>query len=63
MAHPKTGKKVRRTRWGFVDTNGELLVPLQFGGVSRFRDGLPRVTINNKWAYINTKGQVIWREE
>ncbi len=59
---PKEGRK-----WGFVNKQGTLVVPLQFGKTSFFHDGLAAVCVGpctgygdsfeGKWGYIDQTGK------
>lgn len=43
-------------RWGFVDVQGRVAIPLEFEQVGRFREGLARAKKNGQWGYINPAG-------
>lgn len=40
-------------KWGFINQQGEFVIPLQFELADRFRDGLALVKINGKFGYID----------
>lgn len=48
-------------KWGFIDTMGQIVIPLAFEDVNRagFHEGLCAVKINGKWGYINSKGKIV----
>lgn len=50
-----SGKKL----YGFLNTKGEVVIPLKYSSVSAFSDGLARVSINNKWGYLDSKGEIV----
>lgn len=54
--------------WGFIDTNGQLIIPAQFCSVARFSNGLAGANVNGRiaadgncnggtWGYINSNGK------
>lgn len=43
----------------FVDSEGNELFNKQFEGVRKFTEGLAGVKQDDKWGYINTKGDVV----
>lgn len=47
-------------KWGFINTNGEVVIPFKFDGAWGFNDiGLAGVRTNKKWGFIDTKGDFI----
>jgi uncharacterized protein YfaP (DUF2135 family) len=46
-------------KWGFIDRNGEIAIPVQYDSVSVFIDGVSRVSNNGKIGLINGNGDVI----
>jgi hypothetical protein len=58
----KTGSRNDR-KCGFVDENGEVVIPLIYSNVHDFHEGMAAVRMgnwaNNEWGYINTKGELI----
>jgi hypothetical protein len=61
-------------KWGFIDSNGVLVIPVKFDDVARdeyggrtvyhkpfrnFSEGLCTVRIGKKWGYINNKGDFV----
>ncbi|MFZ4454847.1 MAG: WG repeat-containing protein [Bacteroidales bacterium] len=58
----KTGSRKDR-KCGFVDENGEVVIPLIYSNVHDFHEGMAAVRMgnwaNNEWGYINTKGELI----
>ncbi len=47
--------------WGFVDLDGELVVPMQFYSVNSFKEGLAAVCYENYWGYIDVSGEYVIR--
>ena len=43
-------------RWGFVDTQGKLVIPAQYKSVRGFSEGLAAAKLNSKWLYIHKDG-------
>lgn len=52
--------------WGFMNINGEVVVPLKYAGINHFENGLARMeagtAFSNKLVYINETGEVVWKE-
>lgn len=48
-----------QNKWGYINTCGELTVPVVYDSASRFRDGKAEVTQGVETFYINTCGQRI----
>lgn len=46
-------------KFGYIDKNNNLVIPYKFDYAYDFKDSIAKVNINNKWAYINTKGELI----
>lgn len=47
--------------WGFVDTEGNVVIPPSFGWIyGGFRDGIAEVAYESKIGYINKDGEWIW---
>jgi len=45
--------------YGFVDQQGEVVIPLKYDEAGEFHKGLVKVELNNKWGYLNTLGEVV----
>ena len=43
--------------YGFIDTNGKMVIEPIFHWALTFKEGLSAVQINNKWGYINATGE------
>ena len=46
-------------KWGFINTQGEVVIPCIYDNAWRFFEGLAAVEQNDKWGFINTKGEVV----
>jgi len=52
--------KVRKDhKWGFVDTTGNLVVPMKYNEVENFSDGLARVRSGQKWGLVDVTGREV----
>ncbi len=49
--------------WGYMDHDGNIIIDYQFSDAEDFNNGLARVTIAGKMAYINNEGTIIWIEK
>ena len=43
---------------GFVDTDGNVAVPVQFEAARLFSEGLAAVRVDGKWGYIDRDGRI-----
>jgi hypothetical protein len=55
-------------QWGYIDRSGKEVIPAQFASPKFFINGLARVETGSffnelKIAYINKKGQIVWKEK
>ena len=52
--------KVRKDgKWGYIDTQGKVIIPFQYDFAWKFSNGLAMVRKSRKNGYINKKGEVI----
>ena len=51
--------KNKKSKWGFVNQQGEWVIKPKFSEVKPFKEGLSCVRKKNKWGYINTKGKTV----
>ena len=49
----------REELFGFIDSEGTLVVPLRYAFASNFREGLAVVRIDGKFGYIDTEGTMV----
>ena len=47
------------SKFGFVDTNGTVVVPPQYDSVYDFSEGLALVQMNHRYGFIDTTGRVV----
>jgi hypothetical protein len=51
-------------QYGYMNKWGKIVIEPKFESASEFRNGLADVTLSNdKQAYINRKGKIVWEEE
>jgi hypothetical protein len=48
-------------RWGFINRNGEFVIPLEYDHVEPFRGGLARVVKDRITGYINQQDEFVWK--
>lgn len=46
-------------RWGFIDSTGKVVIPLEFDSANEFHEGLALVTTGKQKAFIDTSGRVV----
>jgi serine/threonine-protein kinase len=44
---------------GYINTKGEIVIPLEYDFASNFSNGLAGVEIDEVWSIINTEGKII----
>ncbi len=44
-------------KYGFVNTKGELILPIEYDNLYPFREGLAAACYNDKWGYLNKAGE------
>jgi hypothetical protein len=50
--------------WGFVNKRGEVVIEPRFQTAVSFSGGLSIVELGNgEWAYIDKKGEFVWRSD
>jgi len=45
--------------WGFIDTQGEVIIKPQFDSVTYFQEGFAGVKYDNLWGFVDTLGKTI----
>jgi len=45
-------------RWGFINADGEFVIPQKFDYATFFSDGLALVRVNDSWFYIDREGRI-----
>ena len=70
-AHEKSGPLTwRQRKWGFADTTGKLVVPMQYTAAGSFSEGLAPIYVggadlmctglsDGHWGYINRDGEIV----
>jgi hypothetical protein len=46
-------------KWGFIDMNGNEVIPLKYVHASDFREGRALVNLNNKYGFVDLQGDVV----
>lgn len=49
----------RQGKWGFVRSDGTVVVPFMFDGVQNFSEGLAAVQVGARWGFIDRRGRVV----
>lgn len=44
-------------RWGYIDKNQRLVIPVKYEDAREFREGKAAVRMNGKWGFIDRQGQ------
>ena len=46
-------------KWGYINSTGQLVIPLRFDEACPFSEGLAKVSIGDKSGYINQSGKLV----
>ncbi|MBR5227574.1 MAG: WG repeat-containing protein [Clostridia bacterium] len=46
-------------KWGFIDKNSEIAVPIIYDSIKNFQNGFAEVCINHKWGFVDLNGTPI----
>ena len=49
----------RYSRWGFIDTTGQVVIPFNFRRAGSFSEGLAAVKVKGKWGFIDKAGKEV----
>lgn len=49
-------------KYGFINKNGDIIVPLKYEDAFPFYNGYASIKSNDKWNYINEQGQIIFSD-
>ena len=49
----------RKTKWGFADATGRVVVEPQFDEVQGFTEGIGRVVKNGRYGFVDSKGRIL----
>lgn len=52
-----------KERWGFINKQGNLVIPCQFYEVKGFSEGLAPFRVGTRWGYLSQSGQVVIRPQ
>lgn len=63
IENPKPGKEypvdsIKGGKWGFIDRNGDEVIPLKYEYASAFKDGYAQVKLKGKVFWIDKKGKI-----
>lgn len=47
------------TWYGYMDTTGQVVIPVKYRNAMQFSEGLAAVEVDGKWGYIDRKGQFV----
>lgn len=54
-----TTKKVELGSWGYVDVDGQMVIPPQYDRALSFQEGMAAVKKGDGWGFINKEGNII----
>jgi len=46
-------------KWGFIDSNSNLVIPYKYDNVTSFSEGLARINLDGKWGVIDKSGNEV----
>ena len=46
-------------KYGFIDSSGKEVIPLQYDNIGKFSEGLAPVMLNDKWGFIDKTGKEV----
>ena len=46
-------------KWGFIDKQGNTVIPCKYDGAESFSEGLAAVKLNGKWGFIDKQGNMV----
>lgn len=46
-------------KWGFINKNGETVIPAQYENAKSFSHGLAAICINEQWGFIDDEGTIV----
>lgn len=49
----------KNTRWGFLNSQNAIVIPLMYDDVNLFNKGLAKVWVDNKYSYININNECV----
>lgn len=57
--HDGLGAIKKNGQLGFIDTHGNIIIPVMYDDAKGFSEGLAAVKQNGKWGYINKKNEMV----
>jgi lipoprotein-anchoring transpeptidase ErfK/SrfK len=48
-----------KRKYGYINENAKIVVPVIYGDIGAFSNGLARASLKWKWGFVNTKGETI----
>ena len=59
--------RVKKSKWGYINKNFELVIPYQYDFCSDFKNGMAQFSVDLGdiiiYGYINQKGEIIWQNK
>ena len=62
LSSPLACRTVPKHTYGYIDTQGKLVVPGPFTWATDFRGGLAQVEEDGRYGYIDRDGKYVWRQ-
>lgn len=61
IGHEEDGylKVISKRHYGFIDTNGRLLIATQYDSVQKIKEGMAAVKLRGKWGFVDLKEKLI----
>jgi hypothetical protein len=53
------GPVTKNGKWGYINRNVELIIPLKYEDAGYFYDGIASVKIHGRWGFINRHGEFV----
>lgn len=60
---PETDYREASSKWGFINTDGRLVIPYTYDEIRDFKEGFAVVRKYDEWMYINRAGKVVIKNE
>lgn len=52
---------LKEGKWGFIDTNGQLITEIEFDEIENFKNGRAIVLKDGQWGFIDTTGKLLFQ--
>lgn len=59
QVNKRKAKVTLNDKWGYINTNGDIVIPIIYDDVWGFEEGISKVQLKNKQGYIDTTGKEI----